>query len=135
MYREGAEIITKKGLSPFLRWFLGIVSLLFGIVMLLAAPSAPKPMLLSLIGVFCIAIFLACVLKGRLRQFVGSCIGLCVFSIAIWYVYSQVSSGPLYSSSRSESSVVNSLLFLFFFGFPSIAYVFKTKFGLQREKP
>jgi len=131
---EIAEKKTNEGLSPVARWLLAIVSGLFGITSIVIADSSDAPVLLVLFGVFCILIALACATTGRLRQFVGSTIGLALFGIGLAYIYSQLSDSPLISR-RSEPSLGNSLLFTLFFGVPGLRYALKARFGFSGSSP
>ncbi|MCL1139191.1 hypothetical protein [Shewanella pneumatophori] len=129
MYKEAEEKLN-EGLSPVSRWILGFVSGLFGLAMILMAPESSAPLGFIGFGAFFLLIAMACIFKGRIRQFVGSLIGTAVFCAALGYVYSQVTGGPVDSGSRSQPSIINSLLFLLVFGIPGISYAIKAKFGL-----
>jgi len=132
MYREGAELITQKGLSPFSRAILGLFSGLFGAVMVLIAPPTDKQIFFYLFGGFCLTVCLACIFTGRLRQFIGSSIGVSVFFIAGWYLFSQIISGEFISGSRSQPSIINAVFFFILFGLPGISYAAKAKFGFAK---
>ena len=133
MYREAEEKI-KEGLSPFSRILLGCVSGLFGLMMVLIAPPTEKLVYFYLFGAFCLAISLACIFTGRLRQFLGSIIGVALLVLSICYLVSQLlGGGPLFSG-RSDQSIFNALLFTVFFGFPGVTYAAKAKFGFGKRK-
>jgi uncharacterized membrane protein len=131
MYREAEEQIN-KGLSPFARILLGLVSGLFGLMMIGIAPDTDKQIYFYLFGGFCLAICFACIFKGRVRQFLGSIIGVCLVVLSVWYLVSQVlGGGPLFSA-RSDQSILNAALFFIFFGLPGLSYVIRAKFGLSK---
>lgn len=133
MYKEAEEII-KKGLSPFSRALLGSVSGLFGLMSIFVAPPDAKQVYFYLFGGFCLAISLACAFKGRVRQFLGSLIGLALAILSIWYLASQLlDGGPLFAA-RSEQSIFNAIMFSLLFGVPGITYVVKAKFGIAKKK-
>jgi len=135
MYREAEEQIN-KGLSPFARILLGVISGLFGLMMIGIAPDTDKRIYFYLFGGFCLAICLACVFKGRVRQFLGSIIGICLVIVSIWYLASEIMSGGPLFSSRSEQSIFNAILFSIFFGLPGLSYAIKAKFGIsKKQKP
>ena len=134
MYKV-AEQQIRSGLSRGARLVLGLFAALFGIVMILIAPPTDKAVLFYAFGGFCLLITVACVTKGRLRQFIGSVIGCVMFGASAWYLVSQFMSGPVLSGSRSQPSVVNALLLFVAIGVPGIAYVFSAKFGVARREP
>ncbi|HEY8155633.1 MAG TPA: hypothetical protein VII72_16010 [Myxococcota bacterium] len=129
-----AEKKMNEGLSPFTRWLIALGSALFGVTTIVIADSSDAPTLLILFGVFCLLIAVACVTTGRLRQFVGSTIGLALLLTGLSYIYSQMSGSPLVSR-RSQPSLLNSLLFTFFFGLPGLRYAMRARFGLSRSLP
>lgn len=124
-----------EAFSTFSKILLGSISGLFGVMMIAIAPPTEKAIFFYLFGGFCLAICLACVFKGRLRQFIGSSIGSCVFLLALWYLASQFMDGPIVSGGRSEPSVFNAIMFLVVFGLPGLAYATKAKFGIHNKKP
>lgn len=128
MYGVANEKIN-EGLSPFVRWFLAIIAGLFGVGMFIMAPSSSAPFGFIVFGMFCVFIALACITRGRVRQFLGSTIGLVLFIAALFYIYDQSTAGPIVSGARSEPSLLNSLFFMIAFGLPGIAYAIKAKFG------
>jgi hypothetical protein len=133
MYREANEKIN-EGLSPFARAILGLFSGLFGVMMIGIAPDGEKQIFFYLFGGFCLAISLACIFKGRVRQFLGSLIGVCLTILSGWYLLSQIlGGGPLFSA-RADQSIFNAVLFSVFFGVPGLTYAIKTKFGFAAGK-
>ena len=128
MYKE-AEKQINRGLSLVPRLLLGTVSGLFGLMMILIAPPTDKGIFFYMFGGFCLLIFIACVTRGRVRQFVGSVIGGCIFLISFAYFASQLFGGGPIFSERSEPSIFNSSLFFFAFGLPGISYMLKARFG------
>lgn len=133
MYREAEEQI-KKGLSPFTRILLGLVSGLFGLMMIGIAPDTDKGIYFYLFGGFCLAISLACIFKGRFRQFLGSIIGVCLVILSVWYLASEIMGGGPLFSPRSGQSIFNAILFSVFFGLPGLGYAIKAKFGLGKKQ-
>jgi hypothetical protein len=127
-----AEYI-KEGLSPVTKFILAVVSALFGLIMVITAPSSQDPFSATMIGVFCFTITLACITWGRVRQFVGSIIGTALFCLSLLYFWSQLTGASLLFSSRSEPSILNAVLFIIFFGVPGITYAFNARFGLRRK--
>ena len=134
MYKIGESVI-KEGLSPFSRFVLGFFSGIFGVLMIVFPSPAEKAIYSNLFGGFCLLICFACIFKGKVRQFLGSCIGVCLFVIALGYLIHELIGGKLISGSRSEPSVVNAIAFLIFFGIPGITYTLKVKFGSSNKKP
>lgn len=133
MYREAEEQIN-KGLSPFARILLGLFSGLFGLMMVGTAPDTDKRIYFYLFGGFCLAICLACVFKGRIRQFIGSAIGVCLAIASVWYLASEIMGGGPFFSSRSGQSIFNAILFSIFFGLPGLTYTIKAKFGFGKQQ-
>ena len=132
MYKRAQEEIN-KGLSPVARYILALFAGLFGVVMLLIAPPTDKAIFFYLFGVFCLLIAIASITKGRVRQFVGSLVGVALFILSLWYLYAEISGGVFISSRRSEPSVVHAVMFLILFGLPGIAYAIKVKFGAKHH--
>ncbi|MRR15629.1 MAG: hypothetical protein EG826_04125 [Deltaproteobacteria bacterium] len=134
MYKLGERII-KEGLSPVSRILLGAVSAIFGLIMVATASGAADPFFATMIGAFCFAVTLACATWGRVRQFVGSLIGVALFGLSLVYLWSQMTGGPFFWGSRSEPSVLNAVLFVIFLGIPGITYAVAARFGLHKTKP
>ncbi len=133
MHRLSAAVIN-AGLSPVSRLLLGSCAGLFAVIMFFAAPPGDKALYSYLFGGFCLAVCVACMVRGRKRQLVGSVIGTAVFLIALGYVVAQVANGSVWSGARSEPSLVNAILFFVGFGMPGVAYALKARFGLKRAK-
>jgi hypothetical protein len=72
MYREAAKQIN-KGLSLGARVVIGVAALLTALVMLVPNTPPQNPVLAYSVAGFCLAIAVACFVRGRLRQFAGSC--------------------------------------------------------------
>lgn len=128
MYKAAEEYIN-RGLSLISRFILGLFSALFGMVMVLVAPPTGEAVFFYAFGIFCLLISIACITKGRVRQFVGSVIGSVLLVLSGWYLYSEITGGPFFSGRRSDPSVANALFFFVAFGIPGAAYALKTKFG------
>src|SRR5262245_39977864 len=122
MHKVAASTI-RGGLSWGARILLGLVAGLFGVLMLAMAPDATSPVGFAAFGLFCIAIALACMTSGRVRQFVGSVIASVIVGLSVCYLWSEFTGGVMVSGKRSEPSLLNAGLFLVFFGLPSIAYI------------
>lgn len=132
--------ITRYGLSFGARITLGFFAGLFGVLMLnLASQTDIGAVLLYMFGAFCLMIAIACVTKGRVRQFVGSLIGCAMFASALWIVgicikdAYEVASGVRWSHSQSLPSVENALLFCVGFGLAGAAYAYKVRFGFRKQ--
>jgi len=130
---EQANATINEGLSLGARILLGSISALFGVVMILVAPPTDKAVFFYLFGAFCLFITLACFTRGRFRQFVGSTIGVSIFIAGLAYLAWELMAGVYWSGRKSEPSVINALLYLFFIGFPGAAYAYKTRFGFPRK--
>ena len=127
-----AEKKIKEGLGPVARFLLGAVSALFGLIMVATASGTKDPFFATTIGIFCLAITLACVTWGRVRQFVGSIIGTALFCFSLVYLWSQLAGKSLLFGGRSEPSVLNAVLFIVFFGVPGFTYAVTARFGLRK---
>ena len=117
------------------RFFLGGIAVLLGLLMALIAPDDRTRLFFYGFAVFCFLIGVVCFTQGRSRQFCGSVIGLCVLVAGAWYLATQLQAGPLVSGSRSQPSVLNAVFFNVVFGLPSIAYIWRTRFGFARVAP
>ena len=137
MYQEAEENIN-NGLSLIPRILLGSVSGLFGVVLTwfgihgLMNNIESWPAMFS-IGLFCLLVSFATFTWGRVRQFIGSSIGLIVFILACWYLTTQISGGLVISGKRSEPSIMNAVFFMVFFGIPCITYTLTAKFGFKKS--
>ena len=132
MYRTAQKVLG-KGLSPFSRYLLGTVSGVFGIVLIyleFITSQSKTPLVMYLFGAFCILISLACFTYGAKRKVIGRVIGLSVFIVSLWYLYSQFTDGNLNSGSRGQPSILNAIAFFIFFGLPGIWYALYAKFPL-----
>ena len=134
MYRVAAAQIN-RGLSPTARLILGASALPFGSVMFLVAPSGPKAIYFYGFAGFCLLITVACATRGRTRQFVGSAIGTLLFGATAMFLGNEISTGDRFFSGRSQPSVWNAALCLFFFGVPGAAYALRVRFGFLKPKP
>ena len=134
MYEVAAEKIN-EGLSLSARIILFIFSSLFGAIMFLTAPDSEKAIYFYAFGVFCFSIGVACLAKGRVRQFIGSLIALAIVIMALWYLYSEIAAGIWFSGTRYKPSILNAIFFSLAFGLPSVLYIFKAKFGLPKKNP
>jgi hypothetical protein len=132
MYKIAADKI-KEGLGPGAKLILGAVSALFGVIMVGTASTTQDPFFAAMIGVFCFTITLACFTWGRVRQFLGSSIGVALFCLSIVYFWSQLTGKSLILGNRSEPSILNAVLFVIFFGVPGITYAFHARFGLRKK--
>lgn len=103
--------------------------------MFLIAPPTEKQVHFYLFGGFCLVISLACIFKGRVRQFLGSVIGSALLILSVWYLASEIIGGGPVFSARSDQSIYNALLFTAFFGIPGITYALKVKFGFRGRSP
>ena len=133
MYEQANEKIN-DGLSLGARILLGSISCLFGAVMILVAPPTDNAPYFYLFGAFCLFITIACFTRGRVRQFVGSTIGAVIFLAGLAYLFAELTAGVLWSDRRSEPSVLNALLCLFFIGIPGAAYAYKTRFRFPKKR-
>ena len=135
MYREAQKVLG-KGLSPFTRFLLGLVSGFFGVVLIwleYLSKNSQSPYGMYAFGIFCLSISLACITKGIVRKTIGRVIGVTVFVLSGWYLYSMVSAGVASTGSRSEPSIINAILFFFAFGLPGIWYAIFAKFPVNKE--
>ena len=138
MYKEAEEHI-KKGLSLVPRILLGSISGLFAVVLLFigvhgVTHSVENWFAYFAFGMFCSLIALASFTRGRVRQFIGSCIGISIFGLACWYLIAELSGGILIGGKRSEPSIFNAILFMGAFGVPGITYTLMTRFGIGNYK-
>lgn len=132
MYKVAEEHIL-SGLSLTARIILGLFAALLGTVMIFVAPPSDKAIWFYAFAACCCFIVVACVTRGRVRQFVGSSIGCILFLTSGAYLLHELASGPLFSGRRSEPSVVNAVVAFLAFGIPGIAYAIGAKFGLSRH--
>jgi len=114
------------------RLLLAAVAGLFGIMMVAIAPPTDKAVFFYIFGSFCIAIAVACVVRGRAAQFFGSLVSLGVLVAAAWYSVTTLFGGELVSGSRSQPSFLNSIGFLLMFGIPAAMYLRSARFGLRK---
>lgn len=130
MHKVAARKIN-EGLSLIPRLLLALVSALFGVVMVLIAPPTDKAPFFYAFGILCLTIAVACITRGRMRQFAGSVIGAVLFVSSLAYLVDELLRGQLVSGSRSEPSVINAVLCFVAFGVPGAAYVWEARFGLS----
>ena len=129
-----AVVDDQHAFSRGARWLLAFFSFLFAFVMYLHGKGHPSPLFSYFFSFFCAAIGLVCITSGRVRQFFGSFVGVTLFAAGIWYLFTEVTGGPVLSESRSEPSVVNALFFLAVFGVPGLLYAFSAKFGIRKTE-
>ncbi|MCU7877699.1 MAG: hypothetical protein KZQ84_13025 [Candidatus Thiodiazotropha sp. (ex Lucinoma borealis)] len=130
MYGEAQKVLG-KGLSPFTRWLLGIVTGLFGVMLVLIAPEMTRPFAIYAFGgFFCLTITVMCVTTGKVRNILGRLIGFFVFLLSAFLFIYELLEGKLISGNKSEPSVLNAILFFFAFGLPGIWFAVKGKFPI-----
>ena len=134
MHRESRQTI-EAGLSLGARIVLAIFSAVFGFVMiLLASPeSGSKRPFFYGFGAFCLLIAIACVTKGRVRQFVGSVIGCALFLVGIAYLANELFEGVLWTSRGGAPSAYKAVLFLLLIGIPGATYALRQRFGFRKS--
>lgn len=130
-----AQETIHAGLSLGARIVLGGIAVLCGVVSILCAQSADRPIPASLFGAFCICIAIACICRGRIRQIAASLIGLALFAVGIGYLVSEISAGIWISGRHSQPSVLNAVFFLVFIGLPGGAYAYNTQLGFRPRPP
>lgn len=79
------------------RVILSFFAGLFGVVMILIAPGASKPIGHYLFGAFCIAIAVVSFVRGRTQRVIGSLIATAVLALVAWYLISEIFGGPVVS--------------------------------------
>lgn len=132
MYERANSEIT-RGLSLGARLLLGLMSALFGLVMVLTTPiGEPRAVWFYAFGVFCFFITVACFTSSRVRQFIGSLIGCIIFLVGAAYLVAELSGGALWSDSRARPSVYDAVMYLLFIGIPGIVYAYKVRFGFRK---
>jgi hypothetical protein len=87
-----------------------------------------------LIGTFCLAVALACFLRGRAAQVLGGLIALGVLAAGVAYLASMLMHGPLVGSGRGGTSILQAALFLGVFGWPAALYLRNTRFGFAKPR-
>lgn len=130
-HKGGADHITSQGLGLVPRIILAVFAGLFATVMFLTAPDDGKAIYFYLFGGLCAVIALACIFRGRVRQFFGSIIGVVVFALAVWYLWSEAKTASFVSHRPGDPSLLQAILFAFAFGLPGIGYAVKTRFGFR----
>lgn len=133
MFRESRKVLS-KGLSPSMRILLGTISGLFGVAMLLIAPTFGASAGIYAFAVFCLLISLACLLTGLPGKIVGRLIGLAIFGICLSYLISQIQAGPLYSGKRSEPSVLNAAILMMIAGVPALVFAILGRLHLRKSE-
>ncbi|WP_349793174.1 hypothetical protein ABQY74_001945 [Xanthomonas sp. WHRI 7064] len=132
MHQE-AERTINHGLSLSARLLPGVFAMLFCAVMVVVAPPTNKAIYFYLFAAFCLLLALACFTQGRVRQFIGSLIGCTIFGLGICYLVVELSSDPVWAGARSQPSVLNACLYVFFIGVPGAAYAYRARFGMRRK--
>jgi len=118
-------------MSLIARLLIAILAGVFGLMMLAFASQADpdKAWMSYLFGAFCFAIAIVCFLRGRAAHFVGGLIATGVVGAGLAYFVGMLIHGPVFTGRRSDTSIINAVLFLVVFGFPAIKYLLATRFG------
>jgi hypothetical protein len=118
-------------MSLIARLLIAILAGVFGLMMLAFASQADpdKAWMSSLFGAFCFAIALVCFLRGRAAHFVGGLIATGVVGAGLAYLAGMLMRGPVFAGRRSDTSLINAVLFLAVFGFAATKYLLATRFG------
>jgi hypothetical protein len=128
-YKGAERVLTGSGLSLGSRIVLGLVCAVFGLV-LLAAGDGRGSVLYYLPGAFCLLITFACFTAGRVRQFLGSCIGVAIFGLCLWWVIDSVVAWTGEGGFPGKP-----LTMMMLAGVPGAAYAWRVRFGLRRRQP
>lgn len=131
MYQVPNETIN-QGMSLGARIVLALVAALFG-VMMIAIAEPPHEAGPIGFGLFCLSISLVCITRGRIRQFIGSCIGCTIFLTGMAYLIAEIGDGVFWSKRNGEPSIFNAIQYLVFIGIPGAAYAYKVRFGYRKE--
>jgi hypothetical protein len=132
MTPEEAQL-PRGGTGLAFRLILSFFAGLFGVVMILIAPSAVNPIGHYLFATFCLGIAVACFVRGRIQRVIGSFIASAVLVVTAWYLFTEISGGVVVSGSRSSPSVINAILALVAFGLPAAVYLRRARFGFGAE--
>lgn len=129
LYVNGAAAI-RKGLSPITRGIIAALAVIIAIICVISAPGSKAQFILYLIAVFCILVFMTCLLKGHARQFVGCFVALFILALAAWYPT------VVFFELLEDKKGINflPLVFSYLVGKPSIAFLFDAQFGLKSTK-
>ena len=119
-----------KEIHWFFRWLIAIFCSLCALVMFGISSELPEPLFGYGLGVLGILVAITCIMQGKIRILACSLIAVAVLCLGVFYISAEIASGKLISSSQSEPSVLNSLLFMLVYGIPSIGYLYKYKFGI-----
>ena len=120
-----------KEVHWFWRWLIAVFCSLCALVMFLVAADLKMPMLGYGLGILGVCAAITCTRRGRVRVIACSIIAVSVLCMGLAYTYNELTSGMLYSGSRAEPSVFNSLMFMLVYGVPSVGYLYKYRFGLN----
>ena len=127
LYRSGEEVLA-GGLSTSSRVILGLAVGAMGVGVAMSASSAPNPTLTWIFVGFCIAISLTCVCTGRVRNVVGRIVAAMIFVTCVLYVIDCAYTEPVSSGSRSQPSLSNAVLSMFFAGIPAAYFAIRGRF-------
>jgi hypothetical protein len=127
---KAAERVITGGLSLGSRIVLGLGSALMAL-MLLSAAEGRGSVLYYLPGAFCLLITFACFTAGRVRQFLGSCIGIGIFGACLFYLLEDLTDRALWTGERPFSTV-QSLTIMMLAGVPGAAYAARVRFGFRK---
>jgi hypothetical protein len=125
--------------SSVARSILALFSLFCAVsftAVVIAMPAAFEPQGISgyialiLFPLFCLAITAVC-FPGPLRLAAARFLSACVFALSIGYVISEIGEPlpRLSSYRRSDTNLINALLFFAVFGLPAARYLFSGKFS------
>jgi predicted membrane channel-forming protein YqfA (hemolysin III family) len=131
---ENARAAIEGGLSRGARITLVLFAGLFGVAMILIAPpdSDSKRWFFYVFGAFCLAIAIACVTRGRVRQFAGSLIGSAIFLAGVAYLVDALLHGTLWSLRGSDPRAYDAIKYLLAIGIPGAWYAIRTRFGFRK---
>lgn len=111
------------------RLLLGFFATLFGVVMILIAPTGQlRAIGYYTFGIFCLLITAACFTSGRVREFACSLIGCILFVAGAAYFVSEL----FWPDSSATTSIFGAVLFMFIAGIPGIMFAFSVRFGFHR---
>jgi hypothetical protein len=117
----------------FPRIFLGLVSGLFGMLMIAIAPEL-QPTAHYLFGGFCFAVAISSITDGQVGRFAKSCVALVVFVTSIWFAVDIGIATQKANESLVEPPFVLALSCLAVFGGSSASYIWVARFGLNEPK-
>ncbi|WP_018624339.1 hypothetical protein [Kangiella aquimarina] len=124
-----------EGLSKRQGLVIAILAVILSVYLVISAPESKQPKLLYILTGFCILVFVACLVEGRAKKFLGSVMALIFLALATFIMVNVFFSLIFFYETKPYTvpkiEAIISIAISLAIAIPSIKYIFAAQFGLK----